>query len=171
MVVWAPVIVGGAGENRGVTAAVVQPLAAMSDWLDSARETLTGLDDEQLTQALRDIEVLSRRVHAVMLDLVADIDSRGIAGRAGFGGTARLVAGTLHVSAAEARLRVEQAAMVGTRRALTGDVLAPRLPATAAALAAGEIGPGQLRVITETPRWARRPWTTGSASAPPRPGA
>ncbi|MGH3529110.1 MAG: DUF222 domain-containing protein, partial [Pseudonocardiaceae bacterium] len=31
-----------------------------------------------------------------------------------------------------------------------GETLAPRLPATAAALAAGEIGAGQLRVITET---------------------
>jgi hypothetical protein len=40
--------------------------------------------------------------------------------------------------------------MVGSRRALTGEVLPPRLPATATALAAGEIGPGQLRVITET---------------------
>jgi hypothetical protein len=108
------------------------------------------LDDKGITQALRDIETLSRRVHAVMLDLVADIDSRGIAGRAGFGTTQRLVAGMLHLSAGEARVRVEHAAMVGSRRALTGETLPSRLPATAAALAAGEIGPGQLRVITET---------------------
>src|SRR2546421_4943202 len=54
------------------------------------------------------------------------------------------------LSAGEARARVEQASMVGARQALTGQTLAPRLPATAAALAAGEIGLGQLRVITET---------------------
>ncbi len=40
--------------------------------------------------------------------------------------------------------------MVGSRRTITGETLAPRLPATAAVLAAGEIGTGQLRVITET---------------------
>ena len=40
--------------------------------------------------------------------------------------------------------------MVGPRRAMTGQSLPPRLPATAAALAAGAIGTGQLKVITET---------------------
>ena len=145
-----PVVVGGARENRRVTVAVGQPVEAMSDCLNSLRDTLSGLDDKRITQALRDMEALSRRVHAVMLDLVVEIDSRGIAGRAGFGSTQRLVAGMLHLSAGDARARVEQASRVGARQALTGQTLAPRLPATAAALAAGEIGLGQLQVITET---------------------
>lgn len=51
----------------------------------------------------------------------------------------------LQLSAAKARLRVEHALMVGNRRTLTGKTL----PTTAAALAAGEIGLGQLRVISE----------------------
>jgi uncharacterized protein DUF222 len=132
-----------------VTAAVCEPVAAISECLDSVRGMLSGLDDKGITQALREIEGLSRRTHAMMLDLVAEIDSRGIAGRVGFGTTQRLVAELLHLSAGEVRARVEQASMVGARRALTGETLSPRLPATAAALAAGEIGPGQLRVITE----------------------
>ncbi|HJT04062.1 MAG TPA: hypothetical protein VJ757_10600 [Pseudonocardiaceae bacterium] len=41
-----------------MTVAVGQPLAAMSDWLDSAWETLIGLDDKGIMQALRDVEVL-----------------------------------------------------------------------------------------------------------------
>jgi hypothetical protein len=77
----------------------------MSDCLDSLRETLSSLDDKEIIQALRDIEALSRRTHAVMPDLVADIDSRGIAGRAGFGSTQRLVAGMWHLSVGEARAR------------------------------------------------------------------
>jgi hypothetical protein len=77
----------------------------MSDCLDSLRETLSSLDDKEIIQALRDIEALSRRTHAVMPDLVADIDSRGIAGRAGLGTTQRLVAGMLHLSAEETRAR------------------------------------------------------------------
>ncbi|MGH3717811.1 MAG: DUF222 domain-containing protein [Pseudonocardiaceae bacterium] len=96
------------------------------------------------------MEVLSRQTHAVMLELVAEADARAIATREGFGSTQRLLAGMLRLSAAEARMRVEHAAMVGTRRTITGDTLPPRLPATAAALTAGEIGAGQLRVITET---------------------
>ena len=58
----------------------------------------------------------------------------------GFDNTACLLA-MLQLSAAEARLRVEHAALVGTGRTLTEEVLPPRLSATAAALAAGEIGP------------------------------
>ncbi len=121
----------------------------MSDGLDSVRATLHGLDDKGLAQAVREIEVLSRRTHAVMLDLLAELDARGIAAQQGFGSTAQLVAGMLQLSATEARTRVEHAAMVGTRRTITGETLPPKLPATAAALAAGEIGTGQLRVIVE----------------------
>jgi hypothetical protein len=45
---------------------------------------------------------------------------------------------------------VAHAVMVGSRQTLIGETLSPRLPDTAAALAAGEIGSGQLRVISET---------------------
>lgn len=68
----------------------------------------------------------------------------------GFGSIQQLLAGVLRLSTTEARTRVEHAAAVGVRRGLTGQTLAPRLPETAAALAAGHLGVGQLRVITET---------------------
>jgi hypothetical protein len=142
--------VGAARENLDVTVAVREPMQVMSDCLDSLRGTLCGLDDKVLVQRLWDIEVLSRQTQSMMLDLVAEIDSRGIAGRVGFGTTQRLVAGMLHLSAAGARIRVEHAALVGTRRTIIGQTLEPQLPAAAAALASGEIGTGQLRVITET---------------------
>ena len=54
------------------------------------------------------------------------------------------------VSVTEARTRVEHAAAVGTRRTITGETLPPQLPATAAGLSAGAIGPAQLRLIAET---------------------
>lgn len=146
----APGFVRGGCENHLVTVALSEPVAEMSDCLDSVRGMLSGLDDRGIIAALRDIESLSRRVHAVMLDLVAEADSRGIATGQSFGTTARLVAEALGLSAAEARMRVKHATMVGARRTITGQPLAPQLPATAAALAAGEIGIGQLRVITET---------------------
>lgn len=114
------------------------------------RQQWSGLDDEAISQTLREIETISRKTQSVMLDLVAELESRGIATAAGFGNTAKLLAGLFQLSAAEARQRVEHAAAVGSRHRLTGQNLPPKLPATAAAFAAGEIGAGQLRVITET---------------------
>ncbi|MGH3913369.1 MAG: DUF222 domain-containing protein [Pseudonocardiaceae bacterium] len=133
-----------------MTVAVGEPLHSLSSCLDSVRGSVRGLGDEGIVQALRELEELSRRTQSVLLDVVAEADSRGIAVERGFGSTARLLVGMLRLSAAEARIRVEHAAAVGIRRTLTGEVLPPRLPETAAALAAGEIGIGQLRVITET---------------------
>ncbi|MFZ0121756.1 MAG: DUF222 domain-containing protein [Pseudonocardiaceae bacterium] len=69
---------------------------------------------------MRDIESLSRRTHAVMLELVAEADSRGIAVERGFRNTQQLLAGTLQLSAAEARTRVQHATMVGTGARLPG---------------------------------------------------
>lgn len=132
-----------------MTVALCEPLETLSSCLDGVRGSLGGLDDEGVTQALREIEALSRKTQSVMLDLVAEADLRRIAVHGGFGTTARLLVGMLNLSAGEARTRVEHAAMVGVRRGLTGQRLAPVLPATAAALADGEIGTGQLRVITE----------------------
>src|SRR2546421_11059761 len=82
---WMPVVVGGARENRRVTVAVGQPVEAMSDCLNSLRDTLSGLDDKRITQALRDMEALSRRGHGGVLGLGGENDFRGSAGRAGFG--------------------------------------------------------------------------------------
>jgi hypothetical protein len=93
---------------------VGEPAQALSDGLADLRETLSGLEDKALIQALRHIEVISRKTQSVMLDLVAEIDSRGIAGPAGFGTTQRMLAGILHLSAGEARMRVEHATLVGT---------------------------------------------------------
>ncbi|HEX8933198.1 MAG TPA: DUF222 domain-containing protein [Pseudonocardiaceae bacterium] len=64
--------------------------------------------------------------------------------------------GVLNLSKGEAKARVEQADQLMPRRSLTGEVLIPRLPATAAGLAAGELGPGHLRVITAIMRRIRR---------------
>jgi uncharacterized protein DUF222 len=58
----------------------------------------------------------------------------------------------LNLSKGDAKARVEQAGLLMPRRSLTGEMLPPQLPATAAELVAGTIGPGHLRVITATTR-------------------
>ena len=110
---------------------------------DPAETRVHGLLDE-----LREAEADLRRSYAQVLSVVAQLDAENAGAIAGFGSTARLLAGVLNLSKGEANARVEQAGLLMPRRSLTGEVLAPRLPATATELASGAIGPGQLRVIT-----------------------
>jgi hypothetical protein len=110
---------------------------------DPAETRVHGLLDR-----LREAEADLRRSYARVLSVVAELDAENAGAVAGFGSTARLLAGVLNLSKGEAKARVEQAGLLIPRRSLTGEVLAPRLPATATELAAGAIGPGQLRVIT-----------------------
>lgn len=118
--------------------------------LDQWREVIVECDDAGLPDQVRAIESVSRMVHSVMLGAVAELESRNIAAPAGFRNTKQLLAGMLNLSPTEAGTRVTHAGLLGPRRALGGAILAPLLPETAAALAAGEIGPAQVKVITET---------------------
>ncbi|MGB9047299.1 MAG: DUF222 domain-containing protein, partial [Pseudonocardiaceae bacterium] len=133
------------------------PRQAMVACLAQWRHSIVECDDAGLPDRVRDIESVSRMVYSVMLDTVAELDSRSIAATAGFRDTKQLLAGMLNLSPTEAGTRVAHAAQLASRRTLTGEVLAPLLPNTAEALAAGEIGPAQVRVITETmgaiPAW------------------
>ncbi|MGH3830924.1 MAG: DUF222 domain-containing protein [Pseudonocardiaceae bacterium] len=123
---------------------------AMVTCLDQWRDSILVCDDAGLQDQIRDIESASRMLHSVMLDTVAELDSRNIAATTGFGTTKRLLAGMLQLSPTEARTRVAHAEQLAPRRILSGEALPPKLPNTAAALAAGEIGPAQVRVIAET---------------------
>ncbi|MGQ0775236.1 MAG: DUF222 domain-containing protein [Pseudonocardiales bacterium] len=119
--------------------------------------TTAVLDPEQaridgLLESLRAAEAEYRRGYARVLDVVAEVDAGKVGAAAGFGTTARLLAGVLNLSQGEARVRVEHAELLTARLSLTGEVLPPELPTTAKELAAGAIGPSHLRVITATMR-------------------
>jgi Domain of unknown function (DUF222) len=118
--------------------------------LEQWRQAIVGCDDAGLQNQIRDLEAVSRMLHAVMLEAVADLEFRAIAASTGFGTTKRLLAGMLQLSATEAGMRVTHATHLTARRTLSGEVLPPVLPNTAVALAAGQIGVGQVRVIAET---------------------
>ncbi|MGH3912416.1 MAG: DUF222 domain-containing protein, partial [Pseudonocardiaceae bacterium] len=107
---------------------------------------------EGLLESLRAAEAEYRRGYSRVLDVVAELEAERAGASTGFGTTARLVAGVLNLSPGEARTRVEHAELLTARRSLTGEVLPPALPVTAAELAGGSIGPGHLRVITATMR-------------------
>jgi hypothetical protein len=120
----------------------LDPRQAMVAGLDQWRRFIVGCDNAEVLGQVRDIESVSRMLYSVMLETVAELDSRNIAGTAGFRNTSHLLAGMLNLSLTEAGTRVAHAGQLGPRRALGGEVLAPLLPNTAAALPAGEIGPG-----------------------------
>ncbi|PZS38888.1 MAG: HNH endonuclease [Pseudonocardiales bacterium] len=122
----------------------------MAACLDQWRHAIIDGDDAGLLDQVRTIESVSRMVYSVMLDAVAELDSRNIAITGGFRDIKQLPAGMLNLSPTEAGTRVAHATQLAPRRTLGGAPLAPLLPNTAAALAAGEIGPGQVRVIAET---------------------
>ena len=112
--------------------------------------TQTRIDG--LLDALRDAEASFRQSYSRVLGVVNQLDEEKVGAAAGFGTTARLLAGVLNLSKGEARTRVEHAALLTPRRSLTGELLAPSLPATAAELTAGVISPTHVRVIAAAMR-------------------
>jgi hypothetical protein len=120
---------------------------------DRTRARISGL-----LGVLRDAEADLRRSYSRVLGVVAELEAEKAGAVAGFGTTARLLAGVLNLSKSEAKARADQAGLLTPRRSLTGEQLPPILPATAAELAAGAIGPAHVRVITATMR--RIPPTT-----------
>lgn len=82
-----------------------------------------------MLQVLREAEF--RSSYARVLDVVAELNTERVGAVAGFGTTARLLAGALNLSRGEAKVRAEQAGLLVPRRSLTGETLPPALPATA----------------------------------------
>jgi hypothetical protein len=101
-------------------------------------------------ELLAELGVLEIRLHstwAQMLSVVAEIDSRNVAGQVGYGTTVELVRAIARVSRGEARARVAAAADVLPGRGLGGVPVEPKLPATAAAVAERVIGAADVAVI------------------------
>src|SRR6202789_2608483 len=80
--------------------------------------------------------------HALINQLAAQADAAELGGK-----LAPVLANRLRVSRAEAARRIHDAEDLGERRALTGEPLAPVLPATAAAQRNGDLGAGHVAVI------------------------
>jgi Domain of unknown function (DUF222) len=100
-------------------------------------------------ELLAELGALEARLHstwAQMLSVVAEIDSRGMAGELGYGTTVGLVRAAARVSRGEAQDRIA-ADDVLPGRGVNGAPLEPKLSATAAAVAEGAIGAADVAVI------------------------
>jgi Domain of unknown function (DUF222) len=128
-----------------------EEIAAVFDALDAHLDRVCELSFDALTtperlRILQRLETLARRLpvpgHALLNQLAEQASPPEL------GGTlTHVVADRLHITRSEANRRVTEAADLGPRRALTGEPLTPRLPATAAAQRQGAIGAGHVRVI------------------------
>src|SRR6185312_5823246 len=97
-------------------------------------------------RALERLETVARRLRSPRHTLINQISAQ--AGEEELGDTLpTALANRLRITKAEAGRRIAEAEDLGERRALTGEPLAPRLTATAAAQRQGLIGDGHVKVI------------------------
>src|SRR5882724_9633552 len=123
--------------------------------VNEALDDLAGIawdpaSDDELLAAARDLETLSRRLYGIKLTVTAELDTRGVAAARGATSTAVLLRQLLRIKPGEARQRITDARSVRPAVALTGEILAPTLPVTAAAVTSGTISDQHLHVIRQT---------------------
>jgi hypothetical protein len=117
--------------------------AAVSRVLGHCYDALTTPERLALLERLeRETRRLRTPGHELINQLAEQAGPDELGGR-----LSHALADRLRLTRAEASRRVAEAAELGPRRALTGEVLAPRLAATAQAQRAGDIGTGHVAVI------------------------
>ena len=128
-----------------------EEIVEVFDALDSELDRLCALSFDVFTtperlRALERLERVARRLRAPQHTLINQLHAQ--AGEQELGGTLRCaLADRLRITKTEAGQRINDAADLGQRRALTGEPLTPQLTATAAAQRQGLIGDGHVKVI------------------------
>jgi uncharacterized protein DUF222 len=138
------------GEVSGAVDAIKSQLAILHGACDAvSHRELVGLLAEVTTVA-RSIPALE---HRVLNRLVAETEPH----RLGESSWTRVLTTALRVSGRDARRRLDQATVLGPRRAMTGEPVAPRWGATAAAQARGALGAEHVEIIAtfhkQLPSW------------------
>ena len=128
--------------------AVIAGLSAAVDEVFAV--DLARLAEGELLDVLRETERVRRRLEALEARLIAEVEERNLPGRYVMRSTAALLAGVLNLSPREAAGRVRHARHLGPRVTVTGERLAPLLPAPAGARAAGSITAQHVSVIIGT---------------------
>jgi len=108
---------------------------------------LSPLPQDEVLDALRGLEVESRRLAAAQHRLTAEVAARNVAGELNYRDTASLLSAVLLLTRSQANDRVNAAELLGPRASLLGEPLPPVLPATAQALTDGSISPAHTGVI------------------------
>jgi len=127
--------------------------ASVSGLLEPSFDVLTTPERLALLERL---EQEVRRLAIPRHELINGVRHQATAAELG-GKLSHVLADRLRISRAEASRRIDEAADLGSRQALTGEPLAAQLPATAAGQRAGAIGAAHVKVIRsflrELPCW------------------
>ena len=111
---------------------------------------LWSTSDTALVEAVTAAETRLRQAYSEILELLSELDSRGVAPNLGYANTSALLVHTLRISRTDARHRLAQAAELHATTTPTGSVIEPALPQTAEALAQGSVGAEHVDVIRKT---------------------
>ena len=114
-----------------------------------SEQLATATDAELLAEIVRS-ETRVRREQYRQLAVLAELNSRGAVGALGFMGLSQLISSQLRCTVSEARKRAVAVERFGARQSVTGEPLEPVYPATAKALADGEVGAEHAAVIADT---------------------
>jgi hypothetical protein len=109
--------------------------------------SLTTLSDDDLLAVLRDVEVEQRRSYARQLQVIAELEARGVALARGYGGIGALVREVGNHDPVRARRLVAHARAVTPSRGLSGAEIEADLPRVAEHLEAGTVGVDQVEAI------------------------
>jgi len=119
-------------------------MAVYHEW-EAANKKMAALSYDAMTvtellnlQSRREVvmRALPTADHQIIARLVAEADPKALGAKS----LADLLATRLRISIGEARSRIKDAQLLGPRRSMAGEPLAPTLPNVAAAQARGAIG-------------------------------
>jgi len=131
---------------------LIDVLGTLSREFDAVLPVVRESARAELLPAQRELEMLSRKVLAAQVELDAAAADTGVCGEHGYATTRAMLTEMHRLSPREATARHARSEQLAARRSLTGQVLPPRLPATAAALAQGAIGAAHVEVIAQLMR-------------------
>jgi hypothetical protein len=125
---------------------------AVQEAVAALRAALAASDVERLSRtellaALDDLETLTCELPAQSHRLLARLQAEATPRELGAKSWKDVLAIRWRISTTEAHRRLTEAAMLGPRRALTGEPLAPLLPATATAQSLGQVNGEHVEVI------------------------
>ena len=138
------------GEVSSAVEAIKSQLAILHDACDEASH-------RELVGLLSELTTLTWSIPAVEHRLIQRLTAETEPSALGESSWKKVLMTALRVSSKDAKRRLDQAEVLGPRRAMTGQVLAPLWEATAAAQAAGAIGGEHVEIIAkfhkDLPSW------------------
>jgi hypothetical protein len=122
--------------------------AAVADYLAELPTAVDVSSDADLLAEVRGLELASRRLASAWNVLLPEVERRGLPGSLAVTSMSAMLQSMLLLSPQAAKRRVAAARVLGRRVTVTGERLAPILPATAEAVQVGALSGEQAREIS-----------------------